>query len=162
VKNRATLFIPLLFATQTPARAQHTVAAALTRIRFDARVSVEVSGGDRLEGQLRSVTADSLLLAVPSGQRWVALDEIAELQERGRATRMGAVAGAVAGGVAGAGMVTLVCAIGRADDGVIGNEDQWADCAAVGGALGGAGGAAIGAGIGSLIPKWHVRYRSRP
>jgi hypothetical protein len=117
-------------------------------------------GGERLEGRLRGMTADSLHITGPSGERWVALDQIQELQQRGRATKTAAIVGAVAGGVAVGSVVTVACAIGRSDDGVIGNENQWADCAAVGGAIGGLGGAAIGAGIGALIPKWHVRFRA--
>ena len=106
------------------------------------------------------MTTDSLLLAGPSGERWLAVDRIEELHERGRATKTAAIVGAVAGGVVGGYAVAVACSIGRADDGEIGNEDQWADCALAGAAVGGAGGALVGAGIGSLIPKWHVRFRS--
>lgn len=156
----AALLVSLISTPLIP-RAQQEVGAALARIPSGARVRVEIAGGEQLEGRLRRVTADSVLLADLSGERWIALHGIEELHVLGRATKTGAIAGAVAGGLAVGAAVTYVCAIGRSDDGVIGNEDQWADCAFVGGALGGAGGAALGAGIGSLIPKWHVRYRSR-
>jgi hypothetical protein len=159
----ALVLLVLTFVATTPtARSdQQHAGAAAARIRPGAMVRIEIAGGERIEGRLRSVTTDSMLIVGSTGERWLALARIDMLHERGRATRTGAIAGAVAGGVAGAGVVTLVCAIGRADDGVIGNEGQWADCAAVGGALGGAGGAAIGAGIGALIPKWHLRFSKR-
>jgi hypothetical protein len=153
--------IALLAAPFTAAPAQHPAATALARIRAGALVRVDLAGREPFEGRLRSVTADSLLLEGPSGDRWVSLDQIGKLHERGRATKTAAIAGSIVGGLGGAAMVTFVCAIGRSDDGVIGNENQWADCAAVGGALGAAGGAVIGAGIGSLIPKWQLRFRSR-
>jgi hypothetical protein len=158
---RTVLVVAFLLASAIAAHAQQTVAAALARIRSGAVVRIDLPGREQLEGPLGTVTADSLLIAGSSGERWIALDQITELHERGRATKVAAIVGAVAGGVAGASVITLVCAIGRSDDGIIGNEGQWADCAAVGGALGAAGGAAIGAGIGSLIPKWHLRFRSR-
>ena len=153
--------IALLAAPFTAAHAQHPAAVELVRIRPGAFVRIDLAGRERLEGRLRSVTADSLLLEGPSGDRWVSLDQVETLHERGRATKTAAIAGAVAGGLGGAAFVTFVCAIGRSADGVIGNEGQWADCAAVGGALGAAGGAAIGAGIGALIPKWQLRFRAR-
>ena len=150
-----------LISTHSAPRPEQELGPALARIRSGALLRVEVAGGDRLEGRLRRVTADSVLLAGQGGERWIALERIEQLHERGRATRTAAIIGGVAGGLAVGAAVTFVCAIGRSDDGVIGNENRWGDCALVGGAIGGAGGAAIGAGIGSFIPKWHMRYRSR-
>jgi hypothetical protein len=157
---RAALILALLGAVPGDARAQHDAGPALAHIRSGALIRIDLAGRERLEGHLGSVTADSLLLTGPGGERWVALAQIEALYERVATTRAAAKIGAVTGGLVGGAVLGYACfAESSPDEG--GKGSEWMGCAAVGGILGAGGGAAIGAGIGSLIPKWHLRFGSR-
>ena len=160
MRIRTAAILAVLGALPGAARPQHEAGPA-SHIRPGALVRVDLAGGERLEGHIRTVTADSVLLTGPTGERWVALAQIDELSERVGTIGRAAKIGAVAGGVVGSAALGVACYPESApDEG--GKGYEWIGCAAVGGILGGGAGAAIGAGIGSLIPQWHVRFRSRP
>ena len=128
-------------------------------------VRVRTTAGNVVTGPLAAPIGDSVVIGDPAGQRApyrFSIPEVSVLWERGRAQKSGAVMGGIIGAAALGFLASAGCLIGRSDDGEIGNEGQWVDCALIGIGVGGLGGGLIGFGIGSAVPKWHRRYQAVP
>jgi hypothetical protein len=136
VNPRAALIFALLGAVPVAARAQRGADPALAHLRSGALVRVVLVGGARFEGHLGSVTADSILLINPTGERWIAVAQVGELDERRSSARAGAKIGAVTGGLVGAGALGVACyPESSPEEG--GKGYEWIGCAAIGGIIGG-------------------------
>ncbi len=134
-------------------------------LRLGRTVMVQMDGA-RFAGPLAAVGRDTLVLSArgggPAAQATVApTAQVEALWVRGTAWQTGAIIGGSIVGASFGLLATVGCAIGRSDNGVIGDEGRWVDCALIGGAIGFAAGGLVGGAIGAMVPKWHVRYRAR-
>ena len=128
-------------------------------------IRVRTTTGNVVTGPLTTPIGDSVVIGDPVGQGAAyqfSISEVSVLWERGRAQKSGALIGGIIGAAALGFLGSVGCLIGRSDDGDIGNEGQWVDCALIGIGVGGLGGGLIGFGIGSAVPKWHRRYQAAP
>lgn len=114
---------------------------------------------ERLEGTLHEWASDTITIRpINSPPRPIAISDVTALWSRGRATKTGALVGGAIGGLGGGIVLSLLCAIGSTDDGVIGNEGFDPGCAALGAGLGLLVGGGVGAGVGASIPTWRLRF----
>ena len=132
----------------------------IARLKPGTTVRIDGETLGRIEGRFLRATPDSGVVVLQAAERGVPVAAITSLWERGKATKTGAIVGGVVGAAALGTLASVGCSIARSDDGKVGNEDQFADCAVLGALLGLVGGGALGTGVGALIPKWHLRYRS--
>ncbi len=144
-----------LAAQQRPAR--------VVSLRLGRAVMVQVDGA-RYAGRLASLAGDTLVLTPAEATALPLVAPLARIEGvwvRGSAWKTGALVGGSVVGAAGVVVFSVGCIIVRSDNGVIGDEGRWADCALLGGAFGFAAGGLVGGAIGAMVPKWHVRYRAR-
>lgn len=123
----------------------------LQQVGADKLIRVSVDGS-RLQGRIRAIEGDDLLLAVGDRPTRVPITAIDTLWRRRGAYGKGALIGGALGAAAFTGflhfVVTIACesSEGCADD----RRRAWG----YGLVLGGAGGALLGAGIGGLFNRW--------
>lgn len=112
---------------------------------------------DELIGRPIRLSADSVTLETDRGPRAILLADIRRIWDRGHATGTGALIGAAVGLAGGAFVGAALTEAG--EGGSVSSSDV--EQMVAGGVVGAAIGGGLGAAIGALIPKWHLRFRTR-
>lgn len=134
---------------------QAPLEAAVRTLKPGQTVRIRVHGGDRIESRIISLQTEPLGLQLVGTSAAVDVAAIDSLWVRGRATRIGAIAGAVVAGVGSFAFWALLCS--GLNDTAEGGCDEWGTVTAFS-VAGAGGGALIGAGLGALVPRWRLRY----
>lgn len=146
--------LPLLALLFLPACASSRAAVPLAELRPGATVRVDTRRGPRYQGQLVQVRPDSLHMAIEGSPLAVPRIDLVDMAVERSRWRTGAQIGAGVVGIPAAAALSLLCLISRSDNGQLGDEGKWVDCAFMGGLAGGAAGGLIGALVGSGSRHW--------